>query len=321
MSERPPPTIVGRIEPRLAQALSTPWPWIGTALVLLVAAVAQVGLDDRLVTALAMVVPVAFLGSFPRVATVVVLIGAMGWLAPQMQPLPVAGVLGLAIVCGVAAYRLTALESCGIGALFVVNAVSPFNGSDAGAQSYLVLVVVGASLGGGRLLRSRNAVVAERDALALAHSAAVRETVLLAERTAIARELHDIVAHHISAISIQAETARYTTPDLPPLAGERFAAIGGSARDALDEMRHLLDVMRAPTRPDGDPRPPAAPDRAPQPGLDQLPALVEHARQLGTPVTVAVRGQATALAAGTDLVAYRVIQEALTNARRHAPGA
>jgi signal transduction histidine kinase len=132
------------------------------------------------------------------------------------------------------------------------------------------------------------------------------------ERARIARELHDVVAHHVSVIAVQAETARLTTPDLSEEGKQRFAAIGDTARDSLTELRRLLGLLRD----DG-----VEPARAPQPGLERLAELVDSAREAGTPVTLSVEGDVTPLPPGIDLTAYRIVQEALTNARRHAPGA
>ncbi|MDT3446205.1 MULTISPECIES: sensor histidine kinase [unclassified Pseudofrankia] len=322
MSAQVRPAIVGRVEGTLVDILAMPWPWIGAAGTLLIAAVAQVGLDDRFLTSIAIAVPLAFVVRLPRAAAAVAVVAALGWLFPRAQPIPVGAGAGLMIVCAVAAYRLTAIDTCVIGALFLVNAVTPFNSAEPGAAGYLLLAVVTAALGLGRLLRSRNAIIAEHEALAVAHTSTLRERSILVDRAAIARELHDVVAHHISHIAIQAETARYTTPDLPELAGTRLAAIGESARDALAEMRRILTVIRSPAPPRGGAavsQPESA--RAPRPGLDQLSALIEATRVLGTVVTVTVSGSPAPLPAGTDLVSYRVIQEALTNARRHAPGA
>jgi signal transduction histidine kinase len=89
-------------------------------------------------------------------------------------------------------------------AFFLVNAATPFDGSEAGTSNFLLLVLVTAALGYGALLRSRRIVVDERDATLQAHSETLRERALLEERTRIARELHDVVAHHISAIAIEA---------------------------------------------------------------------------------------------------------------------
>lgn len=139
------------------------------------------------------------------------------------------------------------------------------------------------------------------------------EHVARGERARIARELHDVVAHHISLIAVQAETARFTTPGLPPEGERRLLAIGDTARAALTEMRRLLGVLRE----DAD----TAPARHPQPGLGELNELVDEARDAsGAPVRLIVHGRVGALDPGVELVAYRIVQEALSNARRHAPG-
>nr|WP_208329398.1 sensor histidine kinase [Streptomyces sp. 846.5] len=139
------------------------------------------------------------------------------------------------------------------------------------------------------------------------------------ERARIARELHDVVAHHISMISVQAETARLTTPGLPAAGAQRLSAIGDTARAALTEMRRLLGVLRE----DAGTETAAAPaERRPQPGLGQLNDLLDDARDAaGTGTRLILRGLPDRLDPGVELAAYRIVQEALTNARRHAPGA
>jgi signal transduction histidine kinase len=175
--------------------------------------------------------------------------------------------------------------------------------------------------------------VARRIAQAAAETSATREALagtLLehtarGERARIARELHDVVAHHISMIAVQAETARLTTPGMPVAGAHRLSAIGDTARDALTEMRRLLGVLRE----DAAKPPvasPAAADggatRQPQPGLGQLNDLLDEARSAsGTGTRLILSGAPVALDPGVELAAYRIIQEALTNARRHAPGA
>jgi signal transduction histidine kinase len=115
-------------------------------------------------------------------------------------------------------------------------------------------------------------------------------------------------------ISVQAEIARLTTPGMPTEGAKRLAAIGDTARTALTEMQRLLDVLRSDAG--------TEPTRKPQPGLDQLNELIDEARDAGGASTrLIVRGRVVSLDAGLQLSAYRIIQEALTNARRHAPGA
>ncbi|MDX6221471.1 MAG: hypothetical protein QOD91_525, partial [Frankiales bacterium] len=136
------------------------------------------------------------------------------------------------------------------------------------------------------------------------------------ERARIARELHDIVAHHISMIAVQAETARLTTAGMPPAGAQRLSSIGDTARAALTEMRLLLGVLRE-DREDVD-----TADLQPQPGLRQLNELLDEARAAtGAGTRLIIRGPADPLDPGVELAAYRIVQEALTNARRHAPGA
>jgi signal transduction histidine kinase len=181
------------------------------------------------------------------------------------------------------------------------------------------------------------------------------------ERARIARELHDVVAHHISMIAVQAETGRLTTPGLPEAGARRFAEIGDTARAGLTEMRRLLGVLRedaadasqtaAGTGAVTGTRPApeidatvetgkaagaraavrtggaagtraAAPSRQPQPGLSQLTELVDAVREASAAGTrLIISGPVAPLDPGVELAAYRIVQEALTNTRRHAPGA
>src|SRR5579863_4691284 len=148
------------------------------------------------------------------------------------------------------------------------------------------------------------------------------------ERARIARELHDVVAHHISMIAVQAETARLTTPGLTEPGAQRFAAIGDTARAGLTEMRRLLGVLREDAAggqfdaAEAEAAPWPVADRQPQPGLPQLGSLVDEAREAsGSTARLIVSGPVTRLDPGVELAAYRIVQEALTNARRHAPGA
>ncbi|WP_211229468.1 sensor histidine kinase [Nakamurella lactea] len=135
------------------------------------------------------------------------------------------------------------------------------------------------------------------------------------ERARIARELHDVVAHHISMIAVQAETARLTVPQLPAAGAQRLSAIGDTARSALTEMRRLLGVLREDVGTD-------APLRQPQPGLRQLNELLDETRAAsGSGARLIVDGRPDPLDPVVELAAFRIVQEALTNARRHAPGA
>ncbi|GAA3396029.1 histidine kinase [Streptomyces roseoviridis] len=138
---------------------------------------------------------------------------------------------------------------------------------------------------------------------------------LLEERTRIARELHDVVAHHMSVITVQADSAPYRIPELPDAAREEFASIAAGARESLAEMRRLLAVLRSDGT-DGE--------RAPQPGLDRVQQLVEATVRAGVPAELSMAaglGDSVELSPVVDLSAYRIVQEALANVVRHAPGA
>ena len=135
---------------------------------------------------------------------------------------------------------------------------------------------------------------------------------LLEERTTIARELHDVVAHHMSVVAIQAEAAPYRVENPPPELEQAFATIRENAVAALTELRRVLGVVRAEDY--------EAPD-APQPTLADLDRLLENVRDAGLAVDKVVTGAIRELPQGVELSAYRIVQEALSNSLRHAPGA
>ncbi|WP_306950258.1 sensor histidine kinase [Streptomyces sp. B4I13] len=146
---------------------------------------------------------------------------------------------------------------------------------------------------------------------------------LLEERSRIARELHDVVAHHMSVISIQAQVAPLLVENPSEELRENLAGIRQNALEALTELRRVLGVLRSENPEDpyglGASGAGAAPD-TPQPTLDRLDALLENTRAAGLDVTAAVTGEAPAYPPGVQLSAYRIVQEALSNALRHAPG-
>ena len=132
------------------------------------------------------------------------------------------------------------------------------------------------------------------------------------ERTRIARELHDVVAHHVSLIAVQAEAATSLLPGRPEQARRSVEVIGDTARQALTELRRLLGVLR---------RPSERPETTPSASLAELGDVLDQVREAGLPVDLEVVGTPVPLAPGVDLTAYRIIQEALTNTIRHANAA
>ncbi|WP_460352683.1 sensor histidine kinase [Actinoallomurus acanthiterrae] len=145
-----------------------------------------------------------------------------------------------------------------------------------------------------------------------AEAAAAVEAAHLAERTRIARELHDVLAHQLSAIAVQAGAARLNGS--PPL--EALATVEGLSRDALTELNHLLGTLRR----DDETGPGGAP-RRPVPSLAEIGTLLAGAREAGVPADLKVTGSVRELSPGLQLSAYRIVQESLTNVARHAPGA
>jgi len=129
-----------------------------------------------------------------------------------------------------------------------------------------------------------------------------------AERARIARELHDVIAHNVSVMVVQAEGASYALDNSPETTRRALGTIAETGRTALAEMRRLLGVLRSE---------PKSADRAPQPGVDQLEDLLEQVRAAGLPVDFSVEGVPVPLPQGMALAAYRIVQESLTNTRKH----
>jgi signal transduction histidine kinase len=213
--------------------------------------------------------------------------------------LTVAAVISQLIVAYAVAAHQRRLFSVLIDVPFLLTAIATQNGG-----IVFAVALIGAVQLLGMARSDRGQAIAERDA-------AVEDQIALAERARIARELHDVVAHQMSMVAVQAETARLTTPGMPPEGQQRLAEIGDTAREALTEMRRLLGVLRSDL----------GAELAPQPGMDQVHDLVAAARSGGSAVRLTMSGIPATLPPGIDLTAYRIVQEALSNARRHAPGA
>jgi signal transduction histidine kinase len=170
----------------------------------------------------------------------------------------------------------------------------------------IVMLVAGDALSGRFAAEASLAEQAELRRQDLARQA------VLEERARIARELHDVVAHHMSVIALQAEAAPYKISELPPAALETFGVVRDAAREALTETRRIVGLLREDSE---------TAERVPQPGLDRLAELTDRARDAGLTVETTVIGLPRPLPAGVDLSAYRIVQESLSNASRYAPGA
>ena len=175
------------------------------------------------------------------------------------------------------------------------------------------LVYFGLAGGLGALVRQRAlrlSAVEGRAAALMSELEREAELAAAQERTRIARELHDVVAHGLSLMVVQAEAAEELLASSPDAAVAPLRRVQDTGREALGEMRRLLGVLRA-----GDDQ---APSTAPQPSLGRIPELVREAADVGLAVDVQVTGEPAALPLGLELAAFRIVQEALTNTRRHA---
>jgi signal transduction histidine kinase len=214
----------------------------------------------------------------------------------------------VALRCGRREVAIAA--SSALAALIVAAALHDGLPNNAFQKILSLFVAVGLAVAAGLYFSARRAYVGslqdragqlERERLLLADQA------VAAERVRIARELHDVVAHGVSLMVVQAQALGALEGGARDLAGAQIATIG---REALTEMHRMLDVLR----PQGD----EVAELAPAPGVRDVPGLVERARGAGIDVELAVEGQPRPLPAGVDLSAYRIVQEALTNVVKHA---
>ncbi|HEY0695961.1 MAG TPA: sensor histidine kinase [Kribbella sp.] len=214
--------------------------------------------------------------------------------------------------------------SLGIGMFGVLLATTRYWNSTVPKQQFTIMVALAALVFGvwafGERRRTRALYVAqlEERAAQLEHDRD-REAKLAVteERTRIAREIHDVVAHGLSIMIVQADGGLYAADASPEQAKKALATIGDTGRASLTEMRKMLGLLKEDVRADLDPDQPR-----PQPGVSQLPELIENVCQAGLAVEYQVTGQPRDLPALLGLTAYRIVQEGLTNTLKHAgPGA
>ncbi|WP_378790271.1 sensor histidine kinase [Nonomuraea fastidiosa] len=229
-----------------------------------------------------------------------------------------ASLSGMVLLYSVASHRGLAISLVALAVALTAYLTGAAAGpvGPVGWNEYVIVVVVLVAVwGAGRSLRLRRAYMEElKDRAARlerAHAADTRAA-RAEERSRIARELHDVVAHHVSVMTVQAAAARRVLETDPELAREALSAVEHTGRLAMTEMRNIVGVLRT----DGQA------ELGPQPAVKDLPALVEQMREAGLPVRLQVEGTEVPLPAGVDLAAYRLVQEGLTNSLRHAgPGA
>jgi signal transduction histidine kinase len=210
-----------------------------------------------------------------------------------------------AVATQVSARRAVVAAAVTLAVLMAATAANnPFGQISAGGFDIIPFMVVAALFAGIAVANRRAYVASIRDRAEQDARRQVDE-----ERLRIARELHDVVAHTMATINVQAGVAAHVLPTKPEAAAEALAAIRTASKEGLRELRAILNVLRQAD--DADPVQPA-------PGLARLDALVEGARRAGLPVTFTVTGEPFPLPPAVDLAAYRIVQESLTNVIRHA---
>ncbi len=266
--------------------------------------------------AVAVVIPLLLAARYPLLGW------RIGWVALLLAPLVPdqwrggwpwgpAQVAVLAVVFGVAGVRYGRMVLWWMWALSLIpwwlwlaRDLTDLNGAIGATIVFTAGIIALDSLGSWWRAQRALAAQTERTELERARRA------VLEERARIAREMHDVVAHHMSLVAVRAETAPYRLSDLPESARAEFASLSAVAREAMTEMRRLLGVLRH-DEPAG---------LAPQPQLSDLPALVDTARQAGVAVELSVPPALDQVPSGVALCAYRIVQESLSNASQHAPG-
>jgi signal transduction histidine kinase len=268
---------------------------------------------------LLMVVPVAFRRRAPISAFALATVG--GALEVTTGRPNAADVAVLVLLYTVAAYRprqasIMALFVCLGGSAIAVLTWVPVRGVElAWRLLFGSLLFGGIELGvwilgdSMRYRRGYYAALEDKAARLEAERHAQAKIAAAAERARIARELHDVVAHHVSVMVVQADGAGYALRTDPDRAEAALHAIAGTGRQALTEMRRLLGVLRSADE---------QATLAPVPGLDELRELLDQARAAGLEVSYTLSGTPRELSEGVELAAYRVVQESLTNTRKHA---
>jgi signal transduction histidine kinase len=211
--------------------------------------------------------------------------------------------------------RRAALLAGGVAVVVVVVVLTlPRSDADVVDAAFVSLALAGAWVLGdrARVQRALTAELQERAVRLERERAEEARRAVATERARIARELHDVVAHHVSMMVVQAEAGPVAVERDPARAAGAFEAIAATGRQALVEMRRLLGVLRG----DGDGEGTAS--LAPQPGLADVRSLVEQVGRTGLRVELVVEGTQAPLPAGVDLSAYRIVQEALTNVVKHS---
>ncbi len=267
---------------------------------------------------------------FRRRYPVAVLLITFGATAGHILLTPAGGTINESLGSLVAVYsvaerrdRRTSIAGALLVAIGFALLIVYLGGIPTGLQGLLqTILTVGLAWAFGDLARTRGmfaTLVAERERRLVAEREERARGAVQAERERIARELHDVVTHHVSVIVIQAGAGLRALDRRPEGARTALQAVDRTGREALADMRRMLGILGSAHEDHGDIR--DGEGLAPQPGLDRLGELVEQVRAAGSPVELSIEGEQRPLDAGVELSAYRIVQEALTNVLKHAHGA
>ncbi|MEY9855508.1 signal transduction histidine kinase [Catenulispora sp. GAS73] len=323
---------------RLARLRLRPWQWatVDCAVAVLAVAAGKVPylrFPGWLAVAVLLLasLPAALRRLWPRTVLAVVVVSSALAIAGTAVNAPVYIPVGACYAVSLIPLRFPRREALwlllatvlAVGAGFAVYAAGPGNASsgDTGRFAAETGVYVAAAWLAGYALqqqRSYTAKAQEQAAQEVREQLAEARRISSEERLQIARELHDVVAHTVSLIAVQAGVANYVVKTNPDEAARALASIETTSRGALREMRVLLAMLRADDSADGSVRGQQEAELVPVPGLVDLDVLVARANEAGLLVDLEIHGERTVVAAGIDLAAYRVIQEAITNVVKHA---
>ncbi len=278
----------------------------------------RLSVPEGLAFVTALCVPVALRRRYPVGAFAAVVVA--GGLEVLALPRPIGSDLAVVVLLyTLAAYRPRRISVAGLGICLAGSAVALVKWAPVDVSSLYSFWPPAVAFAGPALLawllgdsmqwrRGYYRGLEERAARLERERDAQAQIAAAAERARIARELHDVVAHNVSVMVVQADGAAFALENSPEKARQALTAISRTGRQALAEMRSLLGVLRSAD--DGA-------ELAPQPGVEQLAGLLEQTRAAGVPVSFSVEGVPRPLPTGTALTAYRIVQESLTNARKH----
>lgn len=259
--------------------------------------------------------PIAVIRRYPATAIGVVLTASSVFVVAERLWWPVPAMAGWVVAlaaCPIMLSRKAAIRAFVLTEVVVLFAATwPRPSQTPWDATFAEALAVIAAWGAGEMIRARKQAAEDRAATAEQLKYLSERDVVARERASIARELHDVVAHHVSMIAVRAGTAPYAIDGLPEPGQEAFGEIAAEARAALTELRVVLGVLRDPAK---------LAEATPQPALGDVDELLARVRSTGTQVTAVLTGPVRPLPDSIELCGFRIVQEAVTNAGRHAPG-